>query len=362
MIILALILGLATPADPALADLQAGIAAFSAGRYSEALRRLQRFEPDAVRLEEQALTWWHLGRALEELGRPCEALPWFEKALTAPGAPAKKVKEKVARLHARTFATIDVACRTPGVAVRLQGVDGELACPGRWDRLAPGRYTIIGRIDGRDFPALQVQTARCKTARAMIEAAGQLKVTSSTPGATVWLDGKALGPAPQHLKAVPTGDYTLEVKAPGHLPSKRTARVPPGGVFENDTALRPVPTADDAPPPPDDRTGAWLSAVAAGGLLAGGTVLVLQGFDAQDTADKRRADYNMETDPPTIARLREDAIDAQDEADLKSGLGYGLLAGGAIMTGVAIWLFARDADDETGLMVLPGGLGWGGRW
>lgn len=361
---LAVLLTLATP-DPAIIDLRAGVTAFSQGRYSESLRHLRRFEPDAVRLGEQALTWWHLGRALEELGRPCEALPWFVKAAKVPNAPTAKVKEKVARIQARTFAKVRVDCKTPGVAVRLKGIQGELACPGEWTELAPKRYTIIAQVGGRDFPAVQVDARRCQTARVDVEMAGSLRVDSPTAGAEVWLEGKRLGPAPQTVPAMPAGDYPIEVRAAGHVTSKRTVQVPPGGVFEHQAALLPIPEVDDKKTEDHStpaRTGAWINTVGAIGLLSAGGVILYQGVAAQDESDRLREMYNAETDPETIAELRRESISKKDEAGLKGAIGYSLLAGGVVLTGLATWLFLRDDDDDTALMLSPGGATWQVRW
>ena len=360
---LAVLLTLAAP-DPALVELRAGVSAFSEGRYSESLRHLRRFEPDAARLKEQALTWWHLGRALEELGRPCDALPWFIKAAGAPDAPVAKVKEKVARLKARTFAQMRVDCTTPGIAVRLKGVPGELACPGEWTQLAPKRYTVIAQIGGRDFPAVQVDARRCNMARVDIEMAGSLRVGSRTPGAEVWLEGRRLGPAPQSVPAMPAGDYPIEVRAPGFYSSKRTIQVPPGGTFEHEAALMPIPEVPEAPESESSnaRPAAWINAIGAVGLLSAGGVILYQGQGAQDESDTLRERYNMETDPETIAMLRTQSIEKKDEAGLKGAIGYSLLASGVVLTGLATWLFLRDDEDETALMLTPGGAIWQVRW
>ncbi|MGK0357967.1 MAG: hypothetical protein ACI9U2_000250 [Bradymonadia bacterium] len=357
---LAVLLTLAAP-DPALVELRAGVLAFEQGRYSKSLQYLGRFEPDAVRLDQQALTWWHLGRAHEELGRPCDALPWFEKAARVPDASTAKAKAAVARIKARTFAEVRVDCATPAVTVRLKGVAGELACPAEWTALAPKRYTLIARVGGRDFPAVPVNARRCNIARVDIEMAGSLRVDSPTPGAVIWLEGTRLGPAPQAVPAMPAGDYAVAIRAPGYHPAKRTVLIPPGGVHEHAAGLVPIPAPSKAELAPK-RQGAWFSVFGATGLLGAGGILLYQSGVAQDGSDATSARVAGQADPLRVEALRKQAADEQDEAELKGVVGYSLLAGGVVFAGVATWLFLRDDDTETALMLTPGGAMWQVRW
>lgn len=101
------------------------------------------------------------------------------------------------------------------------GSDGRLDEAGLW------RYNpVLGELSGpggRRYPVeLEPATGSLRILRA-----GTLLVHSSPPGATVYLDGRRLGPAPL-TKPLAAGRYRVRVESRGRA-SETAVEVPPGG-------------------------------------------------------------------------------------------------------------------------------------
>lgn len=100
-----------------------------------------------------------------------------------------------------------------GVAALLAGVSCLAAC-----RPAPG-------------PAPSPRSSASASASSpssSAPAAGALVVSAPLPGATVLLDGRRLGPAPQRAEDLAPGSHAVRVEKPGFLPFEMQVQVLPG--------------------------------------------------------------------------------------------------------------------------------------
>ncbi|MBI2840906.1 MAG: TonB family protein [Acidobacteria bacterium] len=83
-----------------------------------------------------------------------------------------------------------------------------------------------------------------------VESTGSLKVTSTPPGATIMLDGKASGVTPKTITKLRAGKHVLEVSLEGHVKWAGTPVVKPGRTLDIAAEMQPVRTQPVKPPPP----------------------------------------------------------------------------------------------------------------
>jgi hypothetical protein len=107
----------------------------------------------------------------------------------------------------------------------------------------------------------------------------RLSITSSPRGATVKVDGEAVGKTPLEITTVP-GTHRVEISRPGFVSERREVELVDGVRRELEFPLRPQPKADD--PAGDERkakvfigTGAGLLVAGIGGVAAGGVLLAI---------------------------------------------------------------------------------------
>ncbi len=121
-----------------------------------------------------------------------------------------------------------VTADVPGAEVLIGGVSRGKA-PFLWADAPPGRVAIeVRALDRPPFRATgEIAAGRRTTVAAVLSGArGGLKVSTATPGAEVWLDGRRLGPAPAGSDDLAPGEHLLEVLAAGHEPLSETVEVP----------------------------------------------------------------------------------------------------------------------------------------
>lgn len=83
-----------------------------------------------------------------------------------------------------------------------------------------------------------------------VDTTGSLKVTSTPPGATIMLDGKASGVAPKTITKLRTGKHVLELTLEGHVKWAGTPVVKAGRTLDIAAEMQPVRTQPVKPPPP----------------------------------------------------------------------------------------------------------------
>ncbi|MCB9534677.1 MAG: tetratricopeptide repeat protein [Myxococcales bacterium] len=126
-------------------------AAFKAGDFAEALTLYQAVEPLMATMEgreaELATLRFNIARCYDELKRPVEAVAAYRRALEGleDAALVARIEARVATLEAESLGIIEVRCAAPGAVVTLIGQGPPGDCGDRFERLAPGPYTVEGR-------------------------------------------------------------------------------------------------------------------------------------------------------------------------------------------------------------------------
>lgn len=131
-------------------------AAFKAGDFEQALILYQAVEPLMATMQgreaELATLRFNIARCYDELKRPVEAVAAYRRALEGleDAALAARIEARVATLEAQSLGTVEVRCDAPGAVVTLLGHGPPGDCGDRFERLAPGPYTVEGRgVTGR---------------------------------------------------------------------------------------------------------------------------------------------------------------------------------------------------------------------
>lgn len=180
---------------------------------------------------------------------------------------------------------------------------------------------------------------------------GSLAVTCKPAEGEVFIE--RLGDAkacPAKFEGVAAGTYQGELRADGRS-SPFIATVTPGADATLVAELGPAPGGGAV------STWAWVAAGGALAAFAGAGVSYLEAGRLADQAE-RPENYNLYDD------LKADY-------DANSGLFYGLLGGGVVLTGVATWLFLDSmggGDEAPASALVPTvtpdgfGLGWQGAW
>ena len=103
-----------------------------------------------------------------------------------------------------------------------------------------------------------------------------------------------------------------------------------------------------------DRTWAWVTTGTAGVALIGGTALLISASGAVSDGDA--AMKRFEASGQTSVEARDDVKAADDRAVTYGLTGYGVLGVGAVLGGVATWLWLRDpeVDREPRSAFVPG--------
>lgn len=83
---------------------------------------------------------------------------------------------------------------------------------------------------------------------ALLKQGGELKITTSPPGATIWIDTKPVGQSPMMDKVLQIGTYTVEVALDGYHKEKRSITIKGGTPMSIHMDLQPIqtgPTRDE---------------------------------------------------------------------------------------------------------------------
>jgi hypothetical protein len=120
---------------------EAGVKLFKAKDYEGALVEFRRAEPMGAALGDMAGIRFNIARCLEELGRPAEAIPAFERylALSDRESPRRRAKRAIERL-ANRVGSLAIQCDAAGTVIRVG--DRTYKCPTIVGLLAPGRHTV----------------------------------------------------------------------------------------------------------------------------------------------------------------------------------------------------------------------------
>jgi tetratricopeptide (TPR) repeat protein len=201
---------------------------------------------------------------------------------------------------------------------------------------------------------------------------GWLTVRTDTPGARVQVDIEEEVDPPIVRKLLPAGEHWVTVTAPGMAASRTRVGLQPGEEAEINVKLVGVsqPLAVMTPQPVSTlsssstsnatmRTWGWVSIGVGAAFAAGGATLMALGF--ADKAEVEDARANAEG--AVVGVTRAQALDLSDSAELKSGVGIGLLAAGGagLITGIVLLVVGDEADPVyTWASPTPTGFALGG--
>ena len=138
--------------------------------------------------------------------------------------------------------------------------------------------------------------------------------------------------------------------------SKDAVAPAPASAAVSSPAVAQAPASVPAP----DRTSAWVATGAAGASLVGGALLLVLADAAIDDGDAAMARF--EDSGRTSASARDAVRAADDRVATYANLGYGVLGLGAVLGGLATWLWVRDPGAPTAWTPTPNGMIWTGRF
>ncbi len=256
---------------------------FAAGDHVAALQAFRDAESWLAKLPERrpelAIVRFNIGRCLQKLDRPEEALEAYRSVSKADFKGKIEVLEaRIATLKATIFGSIEVACADASVQIR--GVDGTQPCGGRWPEIKPGRYQLVASFEGGDT-------------------------------ATVWSD----------VVAGEVARVELERPVPAPAPVVVVEEPPP-------------------PPPPPSRVLEWTLTAGAGGLLVGGAVTHLLALRALED-EQTLYDEWSEGHDPFVANEAQTAANEARVLAISTYVLYGL--GAAAAVGAAVTWSADDS-------------------
>lgn len=211
-----------------------GVQLFRAGDHEGALTEFAW----AYRLRQHHDITLNMAYCYVEMDRVSEAIAYFDRFLSEGGSrvPARRreeVQRELERLRALVVEitiTVNIEGATVVVDEREMGtapLDGPLLLR------AGALHTIEARMSGFHTARQEVTTTASTIPPPVVlelrrvRASGRLHVASSTPGATVVIDGEAVGPAP-HRDEIEAGTYRIEVRAEGYQSASREVAVAVG--------------------------------------------------------------------------------------------------------------------------------------
>lgn len=284
------------------------------GDWAAGLVRFREAQQHADALGDPAGLQWNIARCLEELGRNEEAIEAFEAYLAMPDSQAghAEARTRIAGMVRTTYGFVDVQCGGVRATVGIRGDAHSFACPHRF-RLRPGRYQIVARTDD----------GRQSSASAAVALGEPSTVALLLPTTRAGGDSEE-------------GGRASETKGTG-------ARLLP-----------------------------WFVVGGAAALAGAGTGFLVSAEGAFSDAEAAGRRYNAARDPNELASARREVESDLESGRLYRGLGYGLLAAGAVTAGVATWLFITHepsggtGPEDASLALAPQRSGaavvWSGRW
>ncbi len=254
---------------------------YEAGDYEGALVQFKR----AYELSRQPQVLFDVGLSLKNMARYAQAIATWETEL---GFREKLPKVDVQALEAaietlRPFvSTLQLSVNEVGAVI---SVDGEEV--GRSPLVAPVPINVGKRVirvskapdfltSERTIEITKGQTAQLSvTLEPAVKTAAISVSASGAQGATLFLDGRELGPSP-YKGPVPTGSHTFVARAPGYREALETIDVVQGEPLnitlslvpvQNEGKLRVIATPADAQIEIDGKTGvgSWEGLLSAGG-------------------------------------------------------------------------------------------------
>jgi hypothetical protein len=226
-------------AAQARALFERGVAALDDGRPRDAIEPLEQSRA----LRALPVVDYNLGLAYRGAGRYLDAIRAFERYLASPppqASPADLAAVQRALGELRSgVATLVVNVTPAAAAVLLDGRTVQWA--GNTAQVDPGDHVLEAQADGYALERRAVSLprgARAVVALVLAPASGlaHLVVVPSVPDAMTSVDGRQQATSAVDL-ALPSGEHTVFVRAPGYAPFERRVTLGATGVVRVDAHL-----------------------------------------------------------------------------------------------------------------------------
>jgi hypothetical protein len=271
----------AAPAATKLAEarlhFQQGVALYRDQNFDAALAEFQA----AYAISAEPLVHYNLGLTHKALFRYGEAIDALERYLSESAArgqavaKARRVEvEKIVAEMRSLLADVTLVVKPAAAAVLVDGRAVALGLEGIV-KLPAGSHVVEASAPGyvADRRALTVVAGTPQTVSLDLVAVprtGRLRVQASELGARVAVDGKDLGPSPVELELL-AGGHTVEVAAPGYVPSRLEIAVAVGQARTVPVTLERPRVETHLPP----IFGKWWFWAGLGAVAVGTTVAVV---------------------------------------------------------------------------------------
>jgi len=208
-----------------------GLVQYRLGKFELALARFEA----ALKLANRPNIILNVAQCHRQLGHKKQALFFYQLYLTTwarthpnKESPYKQeiaqhTKQLEAEIAAIKTGDLVISSTPPGAQIWLDGQLKPGITPITLKGLSLGEHMVELRKGGARFrgkvSVVGLETA--KLAATLAEVLGAIAIVSQPPGAEILLDGKAVGKTPTILTRLHLGHYSLELRLPGHVPSRR---------------------------------------------------------------------------------------------------------------------------------------------
>jgi hypothetical protein len=235
----------------------------------------------------------------------------------------------------------------PSPRIRAQIALAEQAL-GQWPA---AEADLRAALDQREDPWIQRNVEALDAALVAITShLGSLEVTSSVPGATLWVNGREIGPLPLSAPArIETGTTQIEVRLTGYNTGRRTIEIEPGRSYRESFALVVINTDPTIQRLPGqvrvvNVTEEYVAPRASVPLMIAGAALALGGAGAHVFWQNRVTVYNSGSpSSPSNAGGCYDPTEQYPTRIARCGAvlgeswaGFGLMVSGYVLGGAAL--------------------------
>lgn len=335
--------------------------------FEEAVTLVERGRGDAGLLP---VLRFNLGRCLEELGRPREAIAAFERYLETPDSETARARatERIQALERRHFARLRVECEPTRGTLTLNGRPAG-QCGDVQTRLDPGVVEVRAlHPDGPTARGAFTLTAGVETQARLVFGA-RIRIDGPPGEVLVVRVDDAPVAGPPYQAEVEPGPHRVEVVRGENERWRREVRLGAGSTlkltpFASREALETSVGRETVTPSAWQKPWPWVAfggAALAAGLGGWFWSEALANVDAtEDALDI----HNGSSDPTVRAAARVTAENARADAESQRVAAYALVGGAVALAGVGVFLiWPRAAETDThGLVVGPGLMGWSTGW
>ncbi|MBI4688768.1 MAG: PEGA domain-containing protein [Nitrospirae bacterium] len=202
------------------------------GEFKQVINELNKRPDDNIRNEGLFTANLYIGMSYLGKGKENPAREYFKNAFMA--APHKTLNPelyppKVISLYkeiiSQNLSGITVKANIPIAKVVIDGIEKGMV-PVIVNDLLPGMHTVKVTAGGQEVvKTITSEPGRDVSITADFQTGGTLSVISDPAGATVYLDGKAIGATPILIKDVFVGDHTISILKTGYIESTQKITV-----------------------------------------------------------------------------------------------------------------------------------------